>query len=51
MDIGYVRVLTVEQDFVRQIDALRALGISADLVYVDKKIWLDDKSAGAIRGT
>ena len=37
MDLGYARVSTAKQDLDRQIDALRAVGIAPERIYVDKK--------------
>jgi DNA invertase Pin-like site-specific DNA recombinase len=37
MDLGYARVSTVKQDLDRQIDALTAVGIPLERVYLDKK--------------
>lgn len=37
MELGYARVSTAKQDLDRQVDALRAVGIAADRIYVDKK--------------
>ncbi|MHA7295198.1 recombinase family protein [Arthrobacter sp. HLT1-21] len=37
MDLGYARVSTAKQDLDRQIDALRAVGIPRERIYVDKK--------------
>ncbi|KAA9392947.1 recombinase family protein [Kocuria coralli] len=37
MDLGYARVSTAKQDLERQIDALRAVGIAPERIYVDKK--------------
>ena len=37
MDLGYARVSTAKQDLDRQIDALRAVGIVPERIYVDKK--------------
>jgi len=37
MDIGYARVSTAKQDLDRQIDALTAVGIPTERIYLDKK--------------
>ena len=37
MDLGYARVSTVKQDLDRQIDALTAVGIPLERIYLDKK--------------
>ena len=37
MELGYARVSTAKQDLDRQIDALRAVGIVPERIYVDKK--------------
>jgi len=37
VDLGYARVSTVKQDLDRQIEALIAVGIARDRIYVDKK--------------
>lgn len=37
MDLGYARVSTIKQDLDRQIDALKATGIPAERIYLDKK--------------
>lgn len=37
MDVGYARVSTAKQDLDRQVDALAALGIPAERIYLDKK--------------
>jgi DNA invertase Pin-like site-specific DNA recombinase len=37
VDLGYYRVSTTKQDLARQIDALTAVGIPVDQIYLDKK--------------
>ena len=37
VDLGYARVSTVKQDLDRQIDALTAVGIPLEQIYLDKK--------------
>ena len=37
MDLGYARVSTAKQDLERQVDALTAVGIPAERIYLDKK--------------
>ena len=37
VDLGYARVSTVKQDLDRQIDALTAVGIPLERIYLDKK--------------
>ena len=37
VDLGYARVSTTKQDLDRQIDALTAVGIPAERIYLDKK--------------
>jgi len=37
MELGYARVSTAKQDLDRQIDALVAVGIPAERIYLDKK--------------
>ncbi|MGH2882298.1 MAG: recombinase family protein [Solirubrobacteraceae bacterium] len=37
MDLGYARVSTVKQDLDRQVDALTAVGIPPERIYLDKK--------------
>jgi DNA invertase Pin-like site-specific DNA recombinase len=37
VDLGYYRVSTTKQDLTRQIDALTAVGIPVDQIYLDKK--------------
>lgn len=37
MDLGYARVSTAKQDLERQIDALVAVGIARERIYIDKK--------------
>ncbi|MDQ6807230.1 MAG: recombinase family protein, partial [Actinomycetota bacterium] len=37
MELGYARVSTVKQDLDRQIDALTAVGVPAERIYLDKK--------------
>ncbi len=37
MELGYARVSTTKQDLERQIDALTAVGIAPENIYVDKK--------------
>jgi DNA invertase Pin-like site-specific DNA recombinase len=37
VDLGYCRVSTTKQDLARQIDALTAVGIPVEQIYLDKK--------------
>jgi len=37
VDLGYARVSTAKQDLDRQVDALSAVGIPAERIYLDKK--------------
>jgi DNA invertase Pin-like site-specific DNA recombinase len=46
MELGYARVSTSTQDLTRQIDALEAVGIPAERIYVDKKTGATTDRAG-----
>jgi len=37
VELGYARVSTAKQDLERQIDALTAVGIARERIYLDKK--------------
>lgn len=46
MDIGCAQASTAKQDLARQLDALAAVGISKDHIFVDKKLGAHPGSAG-----
>ena len=52
MDLGYARVSTSKQELDRQIDALTAVGIPAERIYLDKKsgATVDRPGLRALRG-
>jgi DNA invertase Pin-like site-specific DNA recombinase len=52
VDLGYCRVSTTKQDLARQIDALTAVGIPVEQIYLDKKSGATTDRPGlrALRG-
>jgi DNA invertase Pin-like site-specific DNA recombinase len=49
MLIGYARVSTDEQDLTSQLDALRAMGVSSDRIYVDKGLTGTNRARPGLR--
>jgi DNA invertase Pin-like site-specific DNA recombinase len=49
MELGYARVSTAKQDLDRQVDALTAVGIPAERIYLDRKSGATTEVPGCMR--
>ncbi|MGH3900564.1 MAG: recombinase family protein [Pseudonocardiaceae bacterium] len=47
--IGYARVSTDEQDLTSQLDALRAMGVGVERIYVDKGLTGTNRARPGLR--